>query len=105
MTNAYYVPPVRISHSGEPSEVRKARVKLISAQDSDPVIGYLTLIETSEGVHVHGKIVGLKKGLHGFHVHQKGDLGNGCKNAGGHFNPFEVLQIFIVLVKKDQTMA
>ena len=65
-------------------------MKLISADEADPVIGYLTLIETSEGVYVTGKIVGLKKGLHGFHVHQKGDLGNGCKNSGGHFNPFEV---------------
>ena len=93
MTNAFYVPPVRISHSGEPNEVRKARVKLISADEDDPVVGYLTLIETSEGVYVNGKIVGLKKGLHGFHVHQKGDLGNGCKNSGGHFNPFEVQNV------------
>ena len=25
--------------------------------------------------------------LHGFHIHASGDLGDGCKNAGGHFNP------------------
>ncbi|KAI0228332.1 Superoxide dismutase [Cu-Zn] [Lamellibrachia satsuma] len=24
---------------------------------------------------------------HGFHVHKKGDLGDGCKAAGGHYNP------------------
>ena len=24
---------------------------------------------------------------HGFHVHAKGDLGNQCKDAGGHYNP------------------
>jgi len=24
---------------------------------------------------------------HGFHVHEKGDLGNQCSDAGGHYNP------------------
>lgn len=29
----------------------------------------------------------LKLGLHGFHIHEKGDLGQKCMNAGGHYNP------------------
>ena len=41
-------------------------------------------------VTIHGRIYGLKKGLHGFHVHQNGALGNNCKDAGPHFNPFKV---------------
>ncbi len=41
-----------------------------------------------------GKIEGLKAGLHGFHVHENGNLGNGCKDAGAHFNPFGVRVIF-----------
>ena len=32
-------------------------------------------------------LVGLKAGNHGFHVHENGDLGNWCRNAGGHYNP------------------
>ena len=28
--------------------------------------------------------------MHGFHVHQNGNLGDGCKAAGGHYNPFNV---------------
>ena len=39
-------------------------------------------------VFIRGRIEGLDPGPHGFHVHAKGQLGNDCKDAGGHFNPF-----------------
>ena len=35
-------------------------------------------------------VKGLSPGKHGFHVHEKGDLSNNCKGAGGHFNPLKV---------------
>ena len=32
--------------------------------------------------------MGLAAGMHGFHIHEKGDCGDAeFKNAGGHFNP------------------
>merc|ERR1711991_1212890 len=34
------------------------------------------------------EINGVPEGNHGFHIHQHGDLTNGCKSTGGHFNPF-----------------
>ena len=36
---------------------------------------------------IKGSITGLSQGLHGFHVHEFGDLSNGCESAGGHYNP------------------
>ena len=39
---------------------------------------------------IHGHILGLTSGLHGFHIHQSGATGEDCKAAGGHFNPAEV---------------
>ena len=69
--------------------VLKAKVKMIAAENTgkDPVYGTLTLIQTSKGVYIQGKILGLEAGKHGFHVHEIGDLGNDCKNSKGHFNP------------------
>ena len=34
-------------------------------------------------------IKGLKDGLHGIHIHEFGNLTNGCTTAGGHYNPFK----------------
>ena len=25
--------------------------------------------------------------MHGFHIHEKGDLSKGCASMGGHYNP------------------
>ena len=33
------------------------------------------------------KIKGVTPGNHGFHIHEFGDLSEGCKSLGGHYNP------------------
>ena len=37
-----------------------------------------------------GRVTGLSPGLHGTHVHVKGDLRDKCASTGGHFNPLGV---------------
>ncbi|KAM7279454.1 hypothetical protein ACFE04_006588 [Oxalis oulophora] len=37
---------------------------------------------------VYGKITGLRPGQHGIHIHEFGNTGLACLQAGGHFNPF-----------------
>mmetsp|Transcript_10348 Transcript_10348/g.9136 ORF Transcript_10348/g.9136 Transcript_10348/m.9136 type:complete len:129 (+) Transcript_10348:51-437(+) len=36
---------------------------------------------------VYAEITGLSDGLHGFHVHEFGDISTGCAAAGPHYNP------------------
>lgn len=40
-----------------------------------------------EGVEVQVDLKGVPPGVHGFHIHEKGDCGNNGANAGAHFNP------------------
>lgn len=46
--------------------------------------------ESDTSISSPGTVGGLKPGLHGFHVHAEGNLGDSCKAAGGHFNPLMV---------------
>jgi len=53
--------------------------------------GVIRLEQSSTGgnTSIKGKVTGLKAGLHGFHIHTYGDLSDGCKTAGAHYNPFQ----------------
>lgn len=50
--------------------------------------GTITFSQSGEKVLVVANVTGLAPGLHGFHVHEKGDCSApDAMSAGGHFNP------------------
>lgn len=59
------------------------------AKTGSKLKGTANLVEEAGGVKVTLKIEGISPGLHGAHVHEKGDCSDvkEFKNAGGHFNP------------------
>ncbi|XP_053639842.1 superoxide dismutase [Cu-Zn] [Cherax quadricarinatus] len=70
----------------KPAEPRRAVVVLRGEAEGTLV---LTQEDPPAGVtRIEGSISNLTSGLHGFHIHQFGDLSGGCGTAGGHYNPF-----------------
>uniref|UniRef100_A0A131YHT4 Superoxide dismutase [Cu-Zn] n=1 Tax=Rhipicephalus appendiculatus TaxID=34631 RepID=A0A131YHT4_RHIAP len=50
--------------------------------------GYVTFHQNPFSfVKLHGNITRLPPGKHGFHVHEYGDLSDGCTSTGAHYNP------------------
>lgn len=62
----------------------------IAVFNEKKIKGIVRFIETSESlVTIDINIQGLKKNsLHGFHIHQYGDISDGCDSMCSHFNPF-----------------
>ena len=54
--------------------------------------GYVKFSDNSQDnlVKIDVNLTGLKKsGLHGFHVHESGDLSDKCESMCAHFNPYK----------------
>merc|ERR1711953_305416 len=75
-----YEAPAKPSY-GAPKKALKAKCEF--ANDG----GLLHILEEQGKTRIFGEMNRLTDGLHGFHVHEFGGLGNGCKDAGGHFDP------------------
>jgi len=57
-------------------------------EHSNKVKGTILLVsKPGKGTLIRGQITGLEPGEHGFHIHEYGDLSNGCESAGAHYNP------------------
>lgn len=57
-------------------------------QNNYNISGVIKFSQFNNKVKIMYEIHGLKNGSHGFHVHNYGDLTDGCKSACSHFNPF-----------------
>lgn len=54
---------------------------------NDQIMGVVRFAQTAEGCVIDGTIDGLDPGLHGIHIHECGDISDGCNSVGEHFNP------------------
>ncbi|EGR32357.1 copper/zinc superoxide dismutase family protein [Ichthyophthirius multifiliis] len=62
---------------------------ILNPDGGSGVSGLVKLVQQGDQVTITATVNGLKTGLHGFHIHQFGNLTEGCKTAGPHFNPFQ----------------
>ena len=61
---------------------------LLAPTKGSQVSGTVSFVQTGDVVLVEARVTGLTPGLHGFHVHEKGNCtAPDASSAGGHFNP------------------
>ena len=69
-------------------ESKETIIAQCDLQHSDTVKGTILLMQApGTSTLIKGTITGLEPGLHGFHIHEFGDMSDGCKSMGGHYNP------------------
>ena len=59
----------------------------VIAPNDNGVTGVVKFTDESDLLHIDYEIAGLTNGEHGFHIHEFGDLTDGCDSACAHFNP------------------
>jgi len=66
-----------------------AKTAVVVLKGDVGVNGTVIFQEHEDGIKITGNITGLTpNALRGFHVHEFGDLTNGCTSTGSHYNPF-----------------
>lgn len=82
------VKPIVKEEPPPPPPPKHATATMAGTAKHKAVNGTVEFKETDDGVEITANMEGLKKGNHGFHIHEKGDCSApDAKSAGGHFNP------------------
>ena len=71
------------------SEAQETIKAMCEFEHSDGNVKGLVYLKQEAGkpTKIYGSFTGLEPGLHGFHIHEFGDLSKGCESAGAHYNP------------------
>ena len=63
-------------------------IEAVAVIDSGKIKGNVIFTQKDDYVRIKLDIKGLSKNhLHGFHIHESGDLREGCKSCCAHYNP------------------
>ena len=60
----------------------------VFTNNSVNIKGYVLFTEIDNKVKIDIELSGINEGYHGFHIHEYGDLREGCKSLCNHFNPY-----------------
>jgi Cu-Zn family superoxide dismutase len=67
---------------------RPSAAATLAPTSGQTAAGTVRLTQNAGGsVDVQVDLTGVPAGMHGFHIHEKGDCGDNGNAAGGHFNP------------------
>jgi len=69
------------------NNTKSIKAKCILSSVDNKSNGVVYFEHTKNGTHIYGTITGLKDGNHGFHIHESGNMEEGCHTLGGHYNP------------------
>lgn len=62
-------------------------IRAIAVINSKNCKGVINIKEWGNGVEFNINLSEMKPGKHGFHIHEAGNLEEGCKSCCAHFNP------------------
>ena len=72
-------------------------IEAVCVINQNNIEGYIIFRENLKDkcIDISISLKGIKPGLHGFHIHEYGDLREGCKSVCAHFNPFNWIQFIM----------
>merc|ERR1719402_2119492 len=77
-----------VGHPAQSDPVSAGATAAVCHFYGDLIGSSVTIQQLANGAsRFSGRVAPLSPGLHGFHVHENGDLSDHCNSAGGHYDP------------------